>query len=93
MGLVNIASLFHALSFQAQNQAKATYKNGYLLSDDGFDWILLIGLYWLPQKIGLFSEAGSTLRAHKISDSPDLEETLNLLELLRGTEESFARLG
>jgi len=105
MGLANIASLFHALSFQAQNQAKAAYKNGYPLSDDGVDWILLIGPYWLPKKFGPFSEAQSTVRAHKISDSADFEETLNLLEAmdgpppildelyLLGTEESFTRLG
>ena len=43
-GLANVASLFHTLSFQAQNQAKAVYKNGYPLSDDGVDWILLLQL-------------------------------------------------
>ena len=105
MGLANIASLFHVLSFQAQNQAKAAYKNRYPLSDDGIDWILLIRPYWLPKKFGPFSEAQNTVRAHKISDSADFEETLNLLEAMNnpppildklyllGTEESFTRLG
>ena len=97
--------MFHALSFQAQDQAKAAYKNNYPLSDEGVDWILLIGPYWLPKKFGPFSEAESTVRAHKVSDSADFEETLKLLELMDGpppildelylldTEESFTRLG
>ncbi|KAN0087872.1 hypothetical protein V8E55_006493 [Tylopilus felleus] len=99
-----IASKFHSLSFQAQNQAKAAYKSGHPLSDDGIYWILLIGPYWLPKKIGPFSEAESTVRAYKRSDSADFEETLKLLERMRGppptldelyllgTEESFTRL-
>ena len=103
--LANIISLFHSLSFQAQNQAKAAYKNGYPLSDHGIDWILLIAPYWLPKKFGPFSDAESTVCAHKISDSADFEETLNLLEVMHSlppildelyllsTEESFTRLG
>lgn len=105
MGLANIASLFHILSFQAQNQAKAAYKNSYPLSDDGVDWILLNGPYWPPKKFGPFSEAQNIVHAHKISDSADFEETLNLLEAMNNpppildklyllsTEESFTQLG
>ncbi len=104
MGLANIASLFHSLSFQAQDQAKAAYKNDYPFSHNGVDWILLIGPYWLHKKFGPFSEAESTVRAHKTSDSEDFEESLKLLELMRspapilnelyllGTEESSNRL-
>jgi len=104
MDSLSIASLFHSLSFQAENQAKAAYKNGYPLSDNGVDWILLIGPYWLPKRFGPFSDAENTVRAYKMSDSADFEETMNLIERIRnppspldelyllGTEESYTRL-
>jgi hypothetical protein len=43
MHIHDVKYLFHILSFQAENQAKAAYKNGYPLSDNGVQWILLVG--------------------------------------------------
>ena len=103
-GNYTVATLFHSLSFQAQNQAKAAYKNRYPLSDNGIQWILLAGPYWMPKSFGPFSEAESTVRAHKISDSSDFEATIELLHQIQstppeldelyllGTQKSFTRL-
>jgi hypothetical protein len=100
----DVMSAFHTLFFQAQNQAKAAYKNKYPLSNDGIQWILLVGPYWLPRTFGPFSEPESTVRAHKVSGSADFDETMKLLEdmegpppeiqelYLLGTPESFTRL-
>jgi hypothetical protein len=100
----DVASMFHTLSFQAQNQAKAAYKNGYPLSPNGVQWILLIGPYWTPKTFGPFSEAESTVRAHKLSGSADFAASLNLISQMQGpapmltelyllgTPESFNRL-
>jgi len=100
----DVESMFHSLSFQAQNQAKAAYKNGYPLSPNGVQWILLVGPYWMPKTFGPFSEAESTVRAHKVSESADFAASLSLAaeiqgppsritELyLLGTQESYNRL-
>ena len=46
MHIQDVEPLFHILSFQAENQARAAYKNGYPLSDNGgIQWILLVGPY------------------------------------------------
>ena len=104
MHIEDVESLFHILSFQAENQAKAAYKNGYPLSDNGVQWILLVGPYWVPKMFGPFSEAESTVRAHKTSGSADFEATMELLNQMEGpppqldelyllsTQESFSRL-
>jgi len=101
MHIHDVESLFHILSFQAENQAKAVYKNGYPLSGNGIQWILLVGPYWIPKMFGPFSEAESTVRAHKTSGSADFEATMELLNqtppqldelYLLGTQESFNRL-
>ena len=55
-----------SVAFLAQNQAKAAYKNKCPLSDDGIQWILLARSYWMPKSFDPFSEAESTVRAHKI---------------------------
>jgi hypothetical protein len=92
---------FHDLSFQAEDQAKAAYKNGYPLSDKGITWILLIGPYWLPKTFGPFSEDEST---KKSLGSADFEATMGLLRgkngpppeleelYCLGTPESYTRL-
>jgi len=67
----DVESMFHSLFFQAQNQVKAVYKNGYPLSSNGVQWILLVGPYWMPKKFSPFSEAESTVHAHKVSGSSD----------------------
>jgi hypothetical protein len=100
----DVKSTFHTLYFQAENQAKAAYKNGYPLSDNGIQWILLVGPYWIPKMFGPFSEAESTVRAYKRSESADFEEMMILLNRMKGpppeldelyllsTQESFNRL-
>ncbi|KAF8470430.1 hypothetical protein DFH94DRAFT_210026 [Russula ochroleuca] len=98
----NVTSLFHYLSLQAENSAKTAYKNGYPLSDNGVQWILVAGPYWTPKSFGPFSEAESTVPVHEVSDSSEFEATMESLgrdsppvldELyLLGTQESFARL-
>ena len=102
MHIHDVKSLFQILSFQAENQAKAAYKNGYPLSGNGIQWILLVGPYWIPKIFGPFSEAQSTVHAHKTSGSANLEammELLNQMEgpppqldelYLLGTQESFS---
>lgn len=99
-----IRSHFQALYFQAQDQAKAAYRNHYPLSNDGVWWILLLGPYWTPVKLGPFSEAELGVRALKRSDSAQWLETVKLerarakspselVELYRlGTRESYDRL-
>lgn len=96
---------FHGLYIQAQDQAKAAYKNQYPLREDGVNWILLVGPYWTPEVFGPFSEAESTVRGHKVSDSADYEELAKVLDALHGpprplkelylldSNESFHRLG
>lgn len=53
----DLIATFHWLYIQAQNQAKASYRNDYPLASDGIWWILLVGPYWMPSKFGPFSEA------------------------------------
>ncbi|KAI9453196.1 hypothetical protein HD554DRAFT_2043438 [Boletus coccyginus] len=95
---------FHTLSFQAEDQAKAAYKNKYPLSDSGVQWILLAGPYWTPKTFGPFSEAKSSVRALKISGSGDFEVTTEFVDRMQrtpseldelylpGTQESFNQL-
>jgi hypothetical protein len=75
---------FRALSFQAQNQAKAAYKNGYPLSNNEIQWILLIRPYWSPKTFGPFSESEFMVCVHKVSESADFEETTNVLAAIEG---------
>jgi hypothetical protein len=75
---------FHKLYFQAEDQAKAAYKNDYPLSNKGIHWILLVGPYWTPELFGPFTEAQSSVRAHKASDSADFDESLKILDALQG---------
>lgn len=100
----DVLAAFHSLYFQAEDQAKAAYKNDYPLRHDGIHWILLIGPYWTPQLFGPFSEAENPVRAHKASDSADYDELVKVLDAMHGeprqlhelyllnTNESFARL-
>lgn len=92
--------MFCASSFQAENRAKAAYKHGFPLSDNGVQWVLLAGPYWMSESFGPFSEAESTVCA----DSSDFEATMELLDRVQGppprldelyvfsTEESHSRL-
>ena len=96
-----VRSLFHRLSLQAENQAKAAYKSTFPLSDNGIPWILLVGPYWIPKTFGPFLEAKSTVHALKPSGSGDFEATMELLDQMKhsppgldelyllGTQESF----
>ncbi|KAN0141512.1 hypothetical protein V8E53_000757 [Lactarius tabidus] len=78
----DVVSAFYKLDLQAQNQAKAAYRNNYPLANDGIWWILLVGPYWIPSKYGPFSEAELSVRAHKPSDSGDFEETMKMLDAM-----------
>jgi hypothetical protein len=51
-GHKDLALVFHKLYFQAKDQAKATYKNHYPLSEEGVQWILLVGPYWTLERLG-----------------------------------------
>ncbi|KAH9031933.1 hypothetical protein EDB85DRAFT_1890948 [Lactarius pseudohatsudake] len=98
-----VMTLFHCLYFQAQTQAKAAYKNSYPLTNDGVQWILVVGPYWLPKIFGPFSEAELGVR-NKHSDNADIVETTRLIQemnkpppeleelYLLGTLESYNRL-
>lgn len=100
----DLMTTFHRLYLQAQNQAKAAYRNDYHLANDGIWWILLVGPYWKPYKFGPFSEAELGVRALKSSSSDDFEETMKLQQLvnkppsklyklfLLGTAESYEEL-
>lgn len=70
---------FRLIRFQAEDQAKAAYKNKCPLREDGIDWILLVGPYWTPQKFGPFTEAEISVRAMKLSDSGDYGETMKVM--------------
>ena len=73
---------FHSLYFQVMDQAKAAYKNDYPLCEDGVHWILLVGPYWISEKFGPFTEAETTVRGKKQSDSGDYKETVNILSAM-----------
>ena len=72
----DVITAFHRLFFQAKNQAKAAIKNGYPITNNRVDWILLVGSYWRPCTFGPFTEAELDVRAHKISPSADWLESL-----------------
>jgi hypothetical protein len=54
---VDTLAKFHSLYFQAQGQAKPSYKNRSFLCEDDVDWILLMGPYWTLVRLGPFSNA------------------------------------
>jgi hypothetical protein len=97
--------VFHTLYFQAQDQAKAAYKNRCPLSEDGIDWLLVVGPYWTPVTFGPFSDAEVSVRAYKLSDSGDHVAMSKVLAALRrnprrlqelyilNSDKSFRRLG
>lgn len=70
-----VVRAFHALLFQAKNQAKAAIKSQYA-HDNTVQWILLIGPYWMPVTFGPFTAAELTVRAHKPSPSADWLESV-----------------
>lgn len=80
--LVEVKAAFHQVYFQAQNQAKAAFKNGYYLHQDKVLWICLVGPYWVLYTFGAFTEAQSSVRAgtHKMSQSGDWEQQVLLNE-------------
>ena len=100
----NVTTLFHQLSLQAENNAKTAYEKQFPLSDNGIQWILLVGPYWTPKSFGPFSADESTVCAHETSDSSNPEAAMEPLDpmqnpppeldelYLLGTQESFARL-
>ena len=79
-----VAVAFHKLYYQAEDQAKAAYKDDYPLSNKGIHWILLVGPYWMPELFGPFTNAHSSVRADKVSDSADFDESLKILDALHG---------
>ncbi|KAI0257210.1 hypothetical protein BJV78DRAFT_1160990 [Lactifluus subvellereus] len=84
---------FHTLSFQALNQAKAAYKNNYPIFEDGIQWILMVGPYWLPKKFGPFSQAQLTVRGPlKRNDSGDFEESDKLTRAVDGLPPALEEL-
>lgn len=72
----DVIATFNKLLFQAKNQAKAAIKNGYPITNDTVDWILLVGPYWRICTFGPFTEAELEVQAHKPSPSADWLETL-----------------
>jgi hypothetical protein len=95
----DVSILFCALSLQAEHQAKVAYRNGYPLSDNGVQWVLLAGPYWMSKSFGPFSEAENAVCA----DISDFEATMDLLDRTQGpsgldelyllnTQESHTRL-
>lgn len=64
---------------QAMDQAKAAFKNNYCFNPrHSIHWMLVVGPYWTPVKLGPFSQAELTVRSHKKSDSEDLAARLKL---------------
>ncbi|KAJ7601070.1 hypothetical protein C8J56DRAFT_768238 [Mycena floridula] len=103
-----IRNAFTSVLFQAEDQAKAAYKNRAPIDmARGVDWILLVGVYWTPWTFPPFSEAALTVRSHKRANSEDFVERLHLDKRMRqlkeqpiqlkelymlGTQHSFQRL-
>jgi hypothetical protein len=71
----DVRSTFHAMSFQARDQAKAAIKNKGTYSDS-VNWLLLVGLYWMPVRLGPFTKAELTVQALKPSPSGDWSQTI-----------------
>jgi len=93
--LDEVKDSFYAVRLQAEDQAKASFKNNYCFnSSRPIHWILVVGPYWTPIQLGPFSPAALTVRSHKASSSEDfmarvkieklkLQTPPNLLELYR----------
>jgi hypothetical protein len=79
--LDEVKDSFFAVRLQAEDQAKAAFKNGYPFnSARPIYWILVVGPYWTPIQLGPFSPADLTVRSHKTSSSEDFMARVKIEE-------------
>jgi hypothetical protein len=80
--LNEVKESFFTVRLQAEDQAKATFKNGYPFnSARPIYWILVVGPYWTPIQLGPFSPADLTVRSHKTLSSKDFMARVKIEEL------------
>jgi hypothetical protein len=82
---VVVRSAFHTARFQAENQAKAAYKNERIANPlGGVPWLLFVGPYWALEHFGPFTAEQLTVRSRKTSDSGDFLASEELEAALAG---------